>query len=84
MKRPKNDFDAAQREAEALTTAISPYFVARDPSVIGLALAQLTAIMIAGHDEELREKLLELHTDTVRELYPIAAETPRPKKETPP
>lgn len=74
MKRlSKARFAKARREADSVVAVIKPILAGRDPAVIGLALAELMALLIAGHPKEVREEILKLHIATVRELYPAAA-----------
>jgi hypothetical protein len=87
MKRKKMSFDEMRDQADALVVAIKPMLAGKEAMVIGAALAELVALLIAGHDENTRSKIFELHVATVLELYPLAAAVMRPdappKKETP-
>ena len=56
------------REVEAVVEAIRPLLAGRTPEVQGAVLADLLAIFLAGHHPELREKLLAMHIDGVRNL----------------
>jgi hypothetical protein len=80
-------FDEMRQESEALVNAIKPLLVGKEAMVIGATLAELVALLIAGHDENSRSKIFELHIATVLELYPLAVAVMRPdvppKKETP-
>jgi hypothetical protein len=75
------------RESDALVDAIMPLLAGKPPIIIGATLAELVALLIAGHDEATRSKIFELHIATVLELYPLAAAVMRPdappKKEKP-
>jgi hypothetical protein len=77
-RKKKIDFEAMQREADALVDAIKPMLAGKEPIIIGRALAELTALLIAGHDESMRARIFELHVGTVLMLYPIAAGALRP------
>lgn len=52
-----------------------PLFAGRDPEVVGAVLADLLAMLLAGHVGEdaaaLREQLLEVHIAAVRRLIPV-------------
>lgn len=56
--------------AEDIVDTVKPVFAGAHPAIQGAALADLLAKFIAGHDPELREKVLELHIEGVRELVP--------------
>jgi hypothetical protein len=71
-------FDEMREEAGALVEAISPLLVGKEAMVIGATLAELVALLIAGHDEATRSKIFELHIATVLELYPLAVAVMRP------
>jgi len=69
------------REAWALARRVAPLFDGRPPEVVGLALADLTATLLASHFGEngaetakLRQDLLDLHVRTVRSLIPVNEE----------
>jgi hypothetical protein len=79
-------FDEMRDQADALVVAIKPMLAGKEAMVVGAALAELVALLIAGHDEATRSKIFELHIATVLELYPLAAAVlhpETPKKETP-
>ena len=59
------------KEASDLVEQIKPLFADRDPEVIGAALAELLALLLAGHHPSLREELLLLSTDITRQLIPL-------------
>jgi hypothetical protein len=67
---PRNTDEADAHTAENLVDTIKPAFAGLPPAVQGAALADLLAIWIAGHDPELREKVLEIHIEGVRALVP--------------
>jgi hypothetical protein len=67
-----------------LAALIRPLLAGREPDVVGAALADLLAMLLAGHfaEEEIgsphrpatdgvREELLQLHIEMVRKLIPI-------------
>lgn len=56
--------------AENFVSTVKPVFAGLHPAVQGAALADLLAMWIAGHEPEVREKLLELHIEGVRALVP--------------
>jgi len=71
-------------EVLELTETLRPYLADREPAVVGAALANLVAILLAGHmvlddageiaretTEAVREDLLDLHIQTIRELVPV-------------
>ena len=62
----------------ALVERIRPLFVDRDPQVVSGVLADLLALLIAGHTErtpaktkELRDGVLKIHLAAVRKLIPV-------------
>lgn len=78
MSKP---LDGLADEVEKLVRQIAPLLAGRPPSVQGAALADLTAIWLAGHLIEsdanatraMRKRILDGHTAKVRELVPINA-----------
>ena len=66
---------------ERIRPALFPLLAGKHPEIQGAALADLTAIWLAGHvhpgDPEmtagLRESLLELHITAIRKLIPVNA-----------
>lgn len=61
--------------------SIKPLLAGQDPDVIAAVLAELLAILIAGHRCELpentaalHEEMLQLHIDVVRKLIPLNTE----------
>lgn len=76
MKRTL-DPDAMASEALQLAAAISPLLEGRHPEVVGATLAQLVAMLHAGHfadtrkaTDRLREDLFDEFTKTVFKLIP--------------
>jgi hypothetical protein len=69
------------KDAEAIVERIKPILAGRSPELQGEVLADLLAIWLAGHIApgdpaatcEMREHLLAMHVDEVRELIPINA-----------
>jgi hypothetical protein len=57
--------------AEALAADIGPLFSGEHPAVVSAALADLTAMLIAGHAAELREQILTMHIELIRKLIPL-------------
>ena len=62
----------------ALVRAISPHFMGKDPMIVSGALADLFAILLAGHtstkpDETpaLRERMIDVFLTAVRALVPL-------------
>jgi hypothetical protein len=58
-------------EAERIIKAIRPILAGHSPDVQGAVLLELLAMYIAGHAPQLREEILALHVETVRELVPV-------------
>jgi hypothetical protein len=74
MTRNKTTADKLTTDALKLSRSIMPLLTGKDPGVIGGALADLVAILIAGHHPSLRHEILQLHIDTVRALVEPTAE----------
>lgn len=55
-------------ELNKLVEEIKPILGGRHPAMQSIALAELLAIWLAGHDVEVREALLANHIEVVREL----------------
>lgn len=55
-------------EVERIVEQCRPLFAGHNPAAQGAALADLTAIFIAGHHPDLREQVLEVHIAGVRGL----------------
>jgi hypothetical protein len=72
--RPGNAPTDYSERTDAIVAACSGAFAGEHPSVQGLALAELVATWLAGHQlpPEGHEDLLALHLDTVRKCLPIA------------
>jgi hypothetical protein len=79
-------------KAEALAKQCYPIFAGQDPNVVAAALAELLALLLAGHfvsndpadTQAMRDGILALHIETVKKLVPVMeAMRTRPKlKET--
>lgn len=71
------------QEVEALVQRMRPLLAGRASQVQGAALADLLAIFVAGHiikgdpgkTQAMRERLLTLHIDVVRQLVDVNSET---------
>ena len=50
---------------------IRPILGGHHPAVQGAVVADLLAIWLAGHQADLREALLDVHIEKVRELVPV-------------
>lgn len=65
-------------KSSELAEACHPIFAGQDPVIVAAALAELLALLLAGHfvpgdpadTAKLREGLLALHIETVRKLVP--------------
>jgi hypothetical protein len=67
-----NDPDAiAIRQSTELVETIRAILRGKPPDVQGAVLLELLAMFIAGHAPSLREEMLALHIETVRELVPV-------------
>jgi hypothetical protein len=56
--------------AEAIVERCRPHLAGQHAAIQGAALADLLATWIAGHDPEVRDKVLGIHIDGVRALIP--------------
>lgn len=69
------------RDVSALLNTLRPLLAGKDPSTIGAALADLTATWIAAHTsaagkaetDQLRNDLLAMHIEAIKQLIPINA-----------
>jgi hypothetical protein len=63
----------AALESQAIVEACKPHFAGHDPMVQGAALADMTAMWLAGHmgPKAFREVLLNDLIDTIRKLIPV-------------
>ena len=63
---------------EQIVKAISPLLAGHSPEIQGAVLADLLAMFLAGHvgsdADAVREEILRLHIETVRELIPVNEE----------
>jgi hypothetical protein len=55
-----------------LSRRIRPLLAGHEPQIQGIVLADLVSLFIAGHHPALREEMLALHVDTVRQLIPAS------------
>jgi len=58
------------KAALELARKLRPALAGESGGVQGAALAELLSIWLAGHPPELRERLLTMHIDHVRQLVP--------------
>jgi hypothetical protein len=60
-------------EAHDLVEQIKPLLAGRNPTLLGAVLADLVSMWLAGHfgSAGLREELLRLHIQQVRDLIPV-------------
>jgi hypothetical protein len=66
-------------KAEDLAKQCYPVFAGQDPTLVAGALAELLALLLAGHfdpgdpagTQAMRDALLTLHIETVRKLVPV-------------
>lgn len=72
---------AKEESVDKLFQRTRRIFAGKPPDVTGAVLAELVALWIAGHvadekawTEELRERLLTVHVDIVRDLIPVMFE----------
>jgi hypothetical protein len=71
-----------RRNHDELTRKIMPHLAGQDPELVGGVLADLLAIFLAGHvvvgskpeTDKLREDVLAIHLEAVRQLVTINAE----------
>lgn len=59
------------RKVDRLVKRIMPLLAGKGPEIQGGALADLVAIFIAGHHPGLRDEVLQMHIDLVRQLVPV-------------
>jgi hypothetical protein len=62
------------RDVYDLTNSIKPLLAGKSPDVIGAVLGDLVSLFVVGHHPSVREQILTLHIDMVRDLMPIAEE----------
>lgn len=60
-------------QALALEKRLRPIFAGLHPGVQGAVLASLSAIWLAGHSAEDRERVLALHVKTICQLTEVNA-----------
>jgi hypothetical protein len=73
------DSSAAAKLSQKLCAKIAPLLAGNDPAVQSAALADLSAMWIAGHfvpnsvsgTKELRKELLREHVKLIRQLVPL-------------
>jgi hypothetical protein len=68
--------DPRARSVEKLVLELRALFADKSVELQSLALADLLATLMAGYSPALREEVLRLHVDHVRELIPLNAEGP--------
>jgi len=56
------------REVREIIDNCRPILAGRDPAMIGAALADLTAMLFAGHHPSIREAMIEAWVETMRKL----------------
>ena len=57
---------------QSLSNQIKPLLQGQGPEVQSVALADLVSLWLAGHPQEVREAVLALWLDTVRQLVPAS------------
>jgi hypothetical protein len=65
------DSEVDPHNVEAVVEQIRAILSGKPPELQGAALADLLAIFLAGHHPKLRDEILRLHIETVRNLIPI-------------
>lgn len=68
------EFATATEASEALVELIKPMFAGMPPEIVGATLAQLLAILIAGHNPEMRDEIFGLFIEAARDLIPVEIE----------
>jgi hypothetical protein len=63
--------DAEALRARVLANALKPLLAGHGGGIQGAALVELVALHLAGHPPQVREQMLALHVETVRELVPV-------------
>ena len=71
MTEREHSTDSAAHIAAGLVKKISRILAGNDPAVIGAALTDLTAMLVAGHHPDLREHLIDLHIKALRDLVEL-------------
>lgn len=75
-----SDYESA-KASEELAEQVRPILAGQPPNITGAALANLTATWLAGHviakeremTNKMRESLLRMHVEMIREFLPTAA-----------
>jgi len=57
--------------AQDVVARVKPLFAGRHAQAQGAALAELTALFLAGHHPALREEIKRLHFEYVEKLIPV-------------
>jgi hypothetical protein len=71
-KPPKRGaIDRRSVEVDRIVERVMPLLAGRAPEVQGGILGDLVAIFIAGHHPALREEMLSMHINLVRQLVPV-------------
>jgi hypothetical protein len=60
-------------QVDELVQRIRPLMAGKGPGVQGAVCADLTAIWLAGHNKAMREALLIMHVEMIRELVTVNA-----------
>jgi hypothetical protein len=60
-----------QIAVDTLVNTIRPLLAGKLPEIQGAALADLTSLWLAGHHPTLREEVLKLHIEFIRQLVPV-------------
>jgi hypothetical protein len=74
-----DDLEKTALEASELAKRCHPIFAGQDPNVVAAALAELLALLLAGHfvpgdpanTQAIRDGILALHIETVKKLVPV-------------
>jgi hypothetical protein len=61
------------REHADIIERIRPMLAGKHPALQSAVVADLAAIWLAGHHRDLREELLTIHVQLIRELVPVEA-----------
>ena len=59
-------------QVERIAARIKPLLAGHPPEVQGAALADLLSLFIAGHHPAIRDEMLALHFQAVRDLIPVS------------
>lgn len=67
----QEQIDAWSAEADEILELLKPVLDGHTPQAIGLALAETTAIWIAGQPKEMEGPLLRAQDETARDMLPL-------------